>query len=219
MNQVRAERFLQAFSKNCPPCMIFYGKSESGQKEVFERFFQGNEIKRFSKPKLDELIAIKPWLGLRPDSRYKVVLIEQADFVSKEASNFLLKVVEDSPPYVRWVLLTENLNVLGAIKSRSFLVPFRETVDEETFEYGDRLTEVLKSGKYCNAYSYVLSLKKACGDDDVKYKMALLGSCKAMVNFYREYSGKLHLIEKAIHLIEKGVRGETALKTLFLQVL
>jgi hypothetical protein len=215
MNQPRALHFLGMFSVDCPPCMLFYGKNEIDKKILFDEFFKNNEIHFFEKPKIDELTSIKSWINFIPDCKYKVIFINKVDFISKEASNFLLKIIEDSPNYVKWVLSTDSLNISGALKSRSFLVPFNESLEcEEDLE----LIEVLKSKLYCNAYKYLLNLKqKENSDDTIKQKY--LKICDNLIMFYKHDSKKINLIHKAKNVIDKNIRSETTLKTLLIQVL
>jgi len=217
MNQPRAFHFLNMFTDNCPPCMIFYGKNEGDKKIIFEEFFKNDEIHFFDKPKLDELLEIKKWIFLKPASRYKVIFIKKADFISKEASNFLLKIIEESPDYVRWVISTDSLNILGALKSRSFLIPFTEE-EKNLDELEGKIFDILKSRLYCNAYKYLLDIKKAeYSEEELKQKY--LDICNVLIKFYVNHSKKLHLIQKAKNIIDKNVRSETILKTLFIQVL
>jgi DNA polymerase III delta prime subunit len=197
--------------------MIFYGKNDGDKKIIFEEFFKNNEIHFFDKPKLDELLEIKKWIFLKPESRYKVIFIKKADFISKEASNFLLKIIEESPEYARWVISTDSLNVLGALKSRSFLIPFTE--EEKNLDaLEENLFGILKSSLYCNAYKYLSDIKKAeYSEEELKEKY--LDICNVLIKFYANNSKKLHLIQKTKNVIVKNIRSETILKTLFIQVL
>ena len=59
------------------------------------------------------------------EGRSKVFIIEDAELLSEESSNALLKVLEESPPQSRWILLAVSLErILSTIQSRSRKVHF-----------------------------------------------------------------------------------------------
>ncbi len=59
-------------------------------------------------------------------SRFKVYIIDEAHMVTKSAFNALLKLVEEPPPFVKFVFATtEPDEVLATIRSRTHQYPFR----------------------------------------------------------------------------------------------
>lgn len=87
---------------------------------------------------LTELAAFAP-----AGSRYKVNVIQDGDSLNEEASNSILKTIEDSPEYLITLILYNNpANALATIRSRSFLIPL-QPLDTETVRghiaglYGD----------------------------------------------------------------------------------
>jgi DNA polymerase-3 subunit gamma/tau len=59
-------------------------------------------------------------------SRYRIYIIDEAHMVTTQGFNALLKVIEEPPPYVRFIFATtEPEKVLGTIRSRTFHYSFR----------------------------------------------------------------------------------------------
>ncbi|MBO4548761.1 MAG: hypothetical protein J5758_06045 [Abditibacteriota bacterium] len=76
---------------------------------------------------LTELAAFAP-----AGSRYKVNVIQDGDSLNEEASNSILKTIEDSPEYLITLILYNNpANALATIRSRSFNIPL-QPLDTET---------------------------------------------------------------------------------------
>lgn len=244
-NQVRARKLLSIFQGNFPPCMWFYGPKGAGQEEIAYETFQGlyteRDHKHYVKPKLDEIIPVRHWLSSHPESKFKFILIEGVDKVSKEAANFLLKVVEDSPEYVRWVIVSESTDILQPLKSRSLIVPFRSfTKDEVESDFGgslflkkemervshefvkSQLLEVLVSREYYKAYMFVTMLKRVC--EEVSTELELLRNtylycCNIMVEYYQNDTERLAAIQKTRNILKDHVRSEQQFKSLFIRIL
>lgn len=70
---------------------------------------------------------IKRESGLKPfEAQYKIFIIDAADTLTQEASNSLLKVLEEAPPNNIFILITNRLQrILPTIISRSSLLRFR----------------------------------------------------------------------------------------------
>jgi DNA polymerase III delta' subunit len=81
----------------------------------------GNEIKIDQVRKLQEVAILKPTLG-----NWRVFIISPADRLNISSSNGLLKILEEAPEYVVFILLArETKSVLPTILSRSEVVAFR----------------------------------------------------------------------------------------------
>ena len=80
----------------------------------------GNEIKIDQVRKLQELAILKPTLG-----NWRIFIISPADSLNTSSSNGLLKILEEAPEYVVFILLArETKSVLPTILSRSEVVSF-----------------------------------------------------------------------------------------------
>lgn len=76
-------------------------------------------------------IVIKPY-----SSRYKIYIIEDADMMSVQAQNALLKTIEEPPAYAVIMLLTENAEVLlPTIRSRCVMLKLRNIKDRLVKKY------------------------------------------------------------------------------------
>lgn len=74
-----------------------------------------------------ELITrtMEPWLALKPfRGDYRVVLLHDAHLLSEAASNALLKVLEEPPPYAVIILIADRLSLSETIQSRCQLLRF-----------------------------------------------------------------------------------------------
>lgn len=70
-------------------------------------------------------VMIKPYKG-----PYKIYIIDQADLMTVQAQNAMLKTLEEPPAYAMFFLLTENAGVLlDTIKSRCVMLKFRNLQD------------------------------------------------------------------------------------------
>lgn len=76
-------------------------------------------------------IQIKPY-----SSPYKIYVIPEADLLTVQAQNALLKTIEEPPEYARIFLLTENADsLLATIRSRCVTLKFRNIPDARIKEY------------------------------------------------------------------------------------
>lgn len=223
----RAQELLSGFVHDCPPCMIFYGPKDCGQIRAFQEYFKNtasvNDLYAFQKPKLDELLELNAWLMKRPEKRYRVVLIEQGNEISKEASNFLLKVIEDAPEYVRWVILTDTRNVLGPLVSRSFMIPFRDTTNPlktigiDVEKTKKDLTDALKSKSYPNVYLFCQGLRNVLAEsEETVERDVYLFCCDVAMEVFSDYR-KLNRIQKTKTQMRRGIHCEQLFKVMVLE--
>jgi len=89
------------------------------------------EVDAASNRRIDDMRPIIEHVGFSTlRSRYRVVILDEAHMLTKEASNALLKTLEEPPPRVVFVLATTELHkVLETIRSRCQVLRFRR-VDE-----------------------------------------------------------------------------------------
>jgi len=69
---------------------------------------------------IDQIRELERYASLKPfEGRSRVFIIDNADFMSSEAANSLLKTLEEPPPFVYIILLSTDENaVLSTIRSR-----------------------------------------------------------------------------------------------------
>ena len=76
-------------------------------------------------------IVIKPY-----SSKYKIYIIPEADLMSAQAQNALLKTIEEPPEYAVIMLLTENAEaLLPTIRSRCVMMKLRNIKDQLVKKY------------------------------------------------------------------------------------
>ena len=135
---------------------------------------------KFDRDKLTDLLVIEPeknsitidkirdiskFVSTKPfESNNKVVLIKQADLMRTEASNALLKNLEEPKPFVYFILLTDNKNkLLKTIISRCQVINYLSEKENEKFDYtialdildksmGQNLLTMLDSKEYLSDF-------------------------------------------------------------------
>lgn len=135
---------------------------------------------KFDRDKLSDLLVIEPeknsitidkirdiskFVSTKPfESNNKVVLIKQADLMRTEASNALLKNLEEPKPFVYFILLTDNKNkLLKTIISRCQVINYLSGRENEEFDYtialdildksmGQNLLTMLDSKEYLSDF-------------------------------------------------------------------
>jgi len=76
--------------------------------------------------KIDQIRDILSYLSLASDGQKRVVIIDQANTMNAQASNSLLKTLEEPPPDVYFILTTTDVRLLmPTIRSRSQIIAFK----------------------------------------------------------------------------------------------
>ncbi|MES2801835.1 MAG: DNA polymerase III subunit [Bdellovibrionota bacterium] len=76
--------------------------------------------------KIDQIRDILSYLSLASDGQKRVVIIDQANCMNPQASNSLLKTLEEPPPDVYFILTTTDVRLLmPTIRSRSQIISFK----------------------------------------------------------------------------------------------
>lgn len=80
---------------------------------------------------INQDISIKPYEG-----GYKVYIIPDAERMTEQAANALLKTIEEPPEYAVILLLTDNIyRMLPTIQSRCIKIPFKPVSSEKVKQY------------------------------------------------------------------------------------
>lgn len=116
--------------RQCGSCWSCRAVSNHGHPDLFEMEREGTAIKiRASHETLKEAMA-RPYRSAR-----KVFIVKNAEDMTVEAANALLKVLEEPPPYVTFILTTTNPgSIPDTIVSRCQVVPFRKLPSEALVE-------------------------------------------------------------------------------------
>ncbi len=99
---------------------------------------------------INETVDIRPYEG-----DYKVYIIPQADLMTPQAQNALLKTLEEPPAYVVFLLLTENADaLLPTITSRCVILKLRNIKDTLIKKYlVERLHVPEDKADLCTAFA------------------------------------------------------------------
>jgi len=102
------------------------------------------EIDAASNRGIDEIRALREKVNYAPaQARYKVYIIDEVHMLTKEASNALLKTLEEPPPYAIFILATtEGHKVLPTIMSRCQCFDFRRLSQTDIVS---KLTQICKA--------------------------------------------------------------------------
>jgi len=113
---------------SCDSCQMFFAGVHP-EYCVVER--EGNSIGVDKVRKVEAQLIMKPAYGDR-----KVIVIEDADTMTQDAQNALLKTLEDPPEYVVIILCSNNYSMmLDTIKSRAVKYSFRRNSQDDMEEY------------------------------------------------------------------------------------
>ena len=146
----------------CKSCLCF---DSNNHPDLYVIDYDNQSIKIDEIRTLTEKVIEKPII-----SEKKVYIINNAETMTKEAQNCLLKTLEEPPEFVVIILISSNDNlILNTIKSRCMTIKFNNIDDdlikkyiEENLEYGE-LSDTLLS--YING-----SIGKAIKLKDIKDK-------------------------------------------------
>jgi len=120
----------QKLCENCKSCIEFVNNNNPDYYEI-KLDEEENSIKieviRQMQKKVQELPIV---------SNKKVYIIDDSEFMTKEAQNCLLKTLEEPPEFVTIILIVSNENmILNTIKSRCLKIYFNNLSDEELKKY------------------------------------------------------------------------------------
>ncbi|HEY3782802.1 MAG TPA: hypothetical protein VGL56_17095 [Fimbriimonadaceae bacterium] len=105
---------------------------------------------------LQDFFRTQPLLSSR-----KVVIIKGADRMNESASNSLLKILEEPPPYAKLVLTTTSLgDILPTILSRCINIPVEMEVDDAPVGVSDALIDEIAKAVKPGSPQQALSLSE-----------------------------------------------------------
>jgi len=112
----------------CKSCLCFNGNNHPDYKVINE---SGETIKVDTIRELTKKVYEKPII-----SNHKVYIINEADKMTQEAQNSLLKTLEEPPEFTTIILISSNENsILNTIKSRCMKLGFNNIADNSLQEY------------------------------------------------------------------------------------
>lgn len=121
-------------------------KSERNQKIIEGQSFVVQEMDAASNRGIDDVRALKSRIYLPPqDGNMSVYILDEAHMLTTEAFNALLKILEEPPEHVIFILATTEIHKIpSTILSRAHLVQFEKASENEL---SSALEKILKSEK------------------------------------------------------------------------
>ncbi len=121
---ILCENFQENECNNCKSCIEFNSRNNPDFSYIEP---DGKIIKIEQIRQMQTKIIEKP-----VNSKKKIYIINDADLMTKEAQNCLLKTLEEPPEYIVIILIVSNENkVLTTIKSRCMKIYFEKIEDDE----------------------------------------------------------------------------------------
>ncbi len=116
--------------ENCKSCLEFVNNNNP---DYYEINLENNE----NSIKIDTIRQMQKKVQELPIvSKRKVYIIDNSEYMTKEAQNCLLKTLEEPPSYVTIILIVSNEdNILNTIKSRCLKFYFNDLTNEELKKY------------------------------------------------------------------------------------
>lgn len=147
---------------NIAGAYVFYGPEGVGKGKTAEAFTNAadGDVKWMAPARFSRSIGINDIRSIKKDSslksfegRKKFYVLDEADRMTEEASNTLLKILEEPPPKVFFVLITSHVDLLlPTINSRCQKVKFSvlkrgvvKEILESRFGFDDKESEILSS--------------------------------------------------------------------------
>lgn len=131
----------------CKSCLMFEDKNHSDYYEINKDEIESIKIEEIRQ--MQEKVLEKPITSIK-----KVYIINNAENMTKEAQNCLLKTLEEPPEFVCIILVVNNENkVLNTIKSRCAKISFTEEIVEDFTEEEKEKYKILE-GIFGNIENY-----------------------------------------------------------------
>ena len=120
-------------NQNCATCDSCIKFNSGNNPDFLEIFPDGNSIKIAQMREMQEKVYQKPIVSDR-----KIFIIDQAEKMTEEAQNSLLKTLEEPPEYMVIILITSNENkLLNTVKSRCTRINFTGISKQEISKYAE----------------------------------------------------------------------------------
>ncbi len=177
---------------------------------------------------IDDVRTLKDAINLAPTkAKKKIYIIDEAHMLTTEASNALLKTLEEPPAHVVFILATTNPEkLIDTIRSRTTFIPFRKASAEEV---GHSLERVIKGEKIKVDTETLASISKSANGsfrDAVKIleQFSLEGSeflDKENINDFDSFIDILYKkdLEKSLKSIEKYVESGVSIENFIKEIL
>ncbi|HCR35643.1 DNA polymerase III, subunit gamma and tau [Candidatus Woesebacteria bacterium GWC2_33_12] len=137
---------------------------------------------------IDDIRVLRDTIRLAPvKAKAKIYIIDEAHMLTTEASNALLKTLEEPPDHVYFILATTNPEkLIDTIKSRTTLIQFTKATTEETKR---SLKRIIKKEKFIT--KSVMLIKNEELDQIIKLSEGSFRDAVKLLELYAKDSGFL----------------------------
>lgn len=160
---------------------------------------------------IDDIRSLREAAKLSPSSaEKKVYIIDEAHMLTTEASNALLKTLEEPPEHVMFILATTNPEkLIPTIRSRATTIHFKNADTGEVVRCLKRVTEGEKLKAEDEALEQIAKASGGSFRDAIKMVEQLMSEEKKLEEEVVEkfiYGGSLTVDDIIPHLVEKDVQ-------------
>lgn len=175
------------------------------QKVFAGHSFAVQELDAASNRGIDDIRAIKERIALAPShGKMAVYILDEVHMLTKEAFNALLKVLEEPPAHVVFILATTELHKVPAtIVSRCSLVEFYKATDQEMLSSFERVLKAEKTKYQPADLMPIAKLADGSFRDGVKMLEIASQSGKLDLQAITQLTGGNleQLVEQLLHLV------------------
>lgn len=172
------------------------------------------EMDAASNRRIDDMRALKEKVIYAPSKlKYKVYIIDEAHMITNEGFNALLKIMEEPPKYLIFILATTEIEKIPeTILSRCQRFDFKRIKNEDIVRNIMSIADELKfqideNAAYSIAQRGMGSMRDALSSLDKVYSMGLSNISVDDVNEILGLSGNESIFKIVQNLIEKDLKG------------
>lgn len=145
---------------------------------------------------IDDVRAIREQVRLTPPGRFKVYIIDEAQMLTNEAANALLKTLEEPPPRVVFILATTSPEKIPeTIKSRATVIHFKKAKKNEIIDKLQKIRELEKINVTDETLEKITKFADGSFRDGTKLlEQTSLGKSESTDIFFDESSSPANLI-------------------------
>lgn len=164
------------------------------------------EIDAASNGLVADVRAIRDTLAFGHSGRWRVVLLDEAHSMSREAFNALLKILEEPPPRTAFVLLTtEPHKILDTVRSRAMEFDFRRIADGDLVS---RLRKVVET-ENIEVEPALLAEIASRSDGGLRDAIMTLDHVRRLgVKSVREFHESFGIVDVSVPLLVAAIKGD-----------
>lgn len=155
--------------------------------------------------KIEQAREIIGFIQLRAETKHRVVLIDQAEKLNPQASNALLKSIEEPPEGVHFILVTDSLmSLLQTIRSRSQVIKFSPLEDDLVAQITGASGWVVKAsgGRVTLAEELMDDSMSDVRDKAISYWRALLAQRQSPLEILKSIESEIKDRESCLYLVK-----------------